>query len=98
MSGERAIDPKAPRGGGAAPAPSGEDRVLATVRAEFTRAIGPMAHVVLDEVLTSLGPEGQRVPAEKWPELIEKLGWEIHSERRRIAFQRQALRRLQELR
>jgi len=77
---------------------AGDDRAVAMVRAEFTRAIGPMAHVVLDELLASLGPGADRVPPEKWPELIEKLGWEIHSERRRVAFHKQALRRLQELR
>jgi len=75
-----------------------DDKVIAMVRTEFTRAIGPMAHVVLDELLASFGPASGALPAEKLPELIEKLGWEIHSDRRRVAFQKQALRRLQELR
>ncbi|MBN1919322.1 MAG: hypothetical protein JW889_15575 [Verrucomicrobia bacterium] len=83
--------------GNAAPR-ADDDKVIAVVRAEFTRAIGPMAHVVLDELLASFTPGGGQVPPQKWPELIEKLGWEIHSDRRRVAFQKQALSRLQELR
>jgi len=75
-----------------------DGRVIDLIRAEYVRAVGPMGHVLIDEVLADFGLSAEQIPAEKLPELIEKLGWEIHSEPRRVAFQKEALRRLQELR
>jgi hypothetical protein len=68
------------------------------IRAEYTRAIGPMANVLLDEALAAFGADAETFPSDKLPELIERLGWEVHSERRRVEFQKETLRQLQHLR
>jgi len=73
------------------------ERAIEILRAEYTRAIGPMAHVLVDEALTALGAAPGELPLGKLPELIEKLSWEIQSERRRALFQKQALAQLQDL-
>jgi hypothetical protein len=73
-------------------------RAVEMIRAEFTRAIGPMAHLVLDQMLESLAMTPEEFPAGKLPELVEKLSWEIQSERRRVAFQKAALEQLQAMR
>jgi len=70
---------------------------LQMIRAEYARAIGPMAHVLIDEMLTDFNAADEPIPAEKFPELIEKLSWEIHSEHRRVAFQEETLRQLRSL-
>jgi len=75
-----------------------EGRVIDVIRAEYVRAVGPMGHVLIDEVLADLGLSSEQIPAEKLPELIEKLGWEVHSERRRVAFQKATLEHLQSIR
>jgi hypothetical protein len=74
------------------------NRAIEMIRLEYTRAIGPMAHLVIDETLADFGASAELFPAEKLPEFVEKLGWEIHSEPRRVSFQKETLRRLQELR
>jgi hypothetical protein len=74
------------------------NRAFEIIRIEYTRAVGPMAHVVIEEMLTDFSASAELFPAEKLPEFIEKLGWEIHSESRRIAFQKATLRRLQDVR
>jgi len=73
-------------------------RAIEMIRAEYTRAMGPMAHALLDEMLESLAMTPEEFPPSKLPELIEKLSWEIQNERRRVAFQKEALRQLQHLR
>ena len=73
-------------------------RALEMIRAELTRAIGPMAHVLLDQMFESFAMTPEEFPAGKLPELVEKLSWEIQSERRRVAFQKEALEQLQALR
>jgi len=70
---------------------------LQMIRAEYTRAIGPMAHVLMDETLAELGATDKAFPPEKLPELIEKLSWKIHSEHRRVEFQKETLRQLRSL-
>ena len=75
-----------------------DDRALEKIRAEYTRAIGPMAHVLMDEMLAANGSPPEAFPPKKLPELVEKLSWEIHGERRRVAFQAAALQALQPLR
>ncbi len=75
-----------------------EGRVIDVIRAEYVRAVGPMGHVLIDEVLADLGLSSEQIPTEKLPELIEKLGWEVHSERRRVAFQKATLEHLQSIR
>ncbi len=75
-----------------------EGRVIDVIRAEYVRAVGPMGHVLIDEVLADLALRSEQIPREKLPELIEKLGWEIHSERRRVAFQKATLEHLQSIR
>jgi hypothetical protein len=75
-----------------------EGRAIDLIRAEYVRAVGPMGHVLIDEVLADLGLSTDQIPGEKLPELIEKLGWEVHSERRRVAFQKAALEHLQSMR
>jgi hypothetical protein len=72
-------------------------RAIEMIRAEFTRAIGPMAHPLLDQMLESLAMTPDEFPPGKLPELVEKLSWEIQSERRRVAFQKTALEQLQAL-
>lgn len=73
-------------------------RAIETIRAEYTRAIGPVADPVLDETLAEFGVPIEEFPLDKLPQLIEKLSWEIQSERRRAAFQQEALRHLEDLR
>ena len=73
------------------------DRVLEKIRAAYARAIGPMAHVLVDEMLAADGAPPEAFPPNKLPELVEKLSWKIHSERRRVEFQAAALQVLQPL-
>ncbi len=76
-------------------------RAIESIRAEYARAIGPVADPALDETLAQFGvpaDAADEFPLDKLPQLIEKLSWEIQSERRRAAFQQEALRQLQDLR
>ena len=71
---------------------------LDMVRAEYTRAIGPMAHVLLNELLAAIETPPEELRLEKLVELIERLSWEIQSEQRRVQFQKDVLDQLDALR
>ena len=73
-------------------------QALEMVRVEYTRAIGPMAHVLLNELLAALEMPVEELRLEKLVELIERLSWEIQSERRRVRFQKEVLEQLEALR
>ena len=71
---------------------------LDMVRVEYTRAIGPMAHVLLNELLATIETPPEELQLEKLVELIERLSWEIQSEQRRVQFQKDVLEQLEALR
>ena len=75
-----------------------DGRAIEMIRAEYTRANGPMAHVLLDEALAAFGADAETFPRDKLPDLIERLGWEVHSEGRRVEFQKETLHQIQHLR
>ncbi len=53
----------------------------------FTRAIGPMAEIIMDEEIAALGETREHFPRERAAEWIERLSDSIRDETRRLEFQ-----------
>ncbi|MBP7864641.1 MAG: DUF4388 domain-containing protein [Acidobacteria bacterium] len=61
------------------------------VERELARNIGPLAAIVLDDHIQSLGESRDAFPKDKLPELIENLSTEINDPRKMIDFQKNML-------
>lgn len=69
--------------------------VVDFLKKELARAMGPIAETLFDDVLDDLRLPANRIPKSKGPELVEMLAQEIPDDRRRIAFIKAMLPRLQ---
>jgi hypothetical protein len=64
---------------------------------ELTEAMGPLALVVLKEKAAEFGVNMENLSPDKVPELVEEASFEIQNQRKKVQFQRAALRILREL-
>ncbi len=69
------------------PRPTVNGALFDHVGRELTRAIGPMADIILDEEIGALGETRERFPRERLPELVERVSAAIRDESKRVKFQ-----------
>jgi hypothetical protein len=67
------------------------------IQAELTQVMGPLAPVILDEKAGEFGMSMENLSAGKMPELVEEASFEIQNHRKKVQFQRAALKILREL-
>lgn len=65
------------------------------LKSELSKATGPIAGALLDDVLGDMGFEPSRIPKDRAPELVEILAQEITDEQRRVGFIKVMLAKLQ---
>jgi hypothetical protein len=61
---------------------------LNAMRANLARAIGPMAEILMEEVLVEMGLDASRIPVEQAAELINRIALEIPGDAGRIQFKK----------
>lgn len=67
---------------------------VALLQSELSKATGPIAETLLDEVLDDMGFGPDRIPRDRAPELVEMLAQEIPDSQRRLAFIKTMLSKL----
>jgi len=67
------------------------------IQVELTQVMGPLAPLILKEKAAEFGMSMDNLSAEKMPELVEEASFEIQSHRKKVQFQRAALKILREL-
>ena len=67
------------------------------IETDLTRAIGPMAPIVIDECAEQMGHSRSGLPRDAVPELVERLANEIADPARRTKFQEAMLERMKTL-
>ena len=65
-----------------------DSRFLGEMRRNFLCAVGPIGELIVEEVLSHMGLDLQRIPVRRAPELIDHLAREIPDENHRLEFQR----------
>ncbi len=73
------------------------DDIIHQTERELTRAIGPMAPIVLEDCAESLGFKLRQMPKDMMPSLAERLAEEIPDNERRVKFQESMLEIMQHL-
>ena len=68
-----------------------------SIETDLTRAIGPMAPIVIDECAEQMGHSRDGLPRDAVPELVERLANEIADPGRRTKFQEAMLERMKTL-
>jgi hypothetical protein len=71
--------------------------VLQRIQSELTRAMGPLSSAVIEEKVAEFGMTRESLSPQKLPGLVEEASFEIQNHRRKVEFQRAALRILREL-
>jgi len=64
--------------------------------AKLSKAVGPIAEILLEEASSDLGIDLDRMPLHKAPELVEALAADINREEQRIEFQQAMLAKIKE--
>ncbi len=72
---------------GTAPLSPSPDKKLGNIEKVFAKYVGPMATIIMDEVVDSLDVEGGKTSKEALSTLVEKLCMELESEEERKAFE-----------
>ncbi len=65
--------------------------------AELSRAMGPIADVVIEDEINAMGEEPARFPAHRAAELVDLLARQILREERKVAFQQAMVKKLREI-
>ncbi len=65
--------------------------------AELSRAMGPIADVVIEDEIREMGEKQARFPAHRAAELVDLLARQILREERKVAFQQAMVRKLREI-
>ncbi len=71
--------------------------ILGRIQRELTVAMGPLAPVVLKDKAAEFNEDIDDFPGEKIAELVEEVSFEIQNHRRKLQFQRAALKVLREV-
>jgi len=64
---------------------------------ELSRAMGPIADVVIEDEISEMGEKPNRFPAHRAAELVDVLARQILREERKVAFQQAMVKKLREL-
>ncbi|MFO7839250.1 MAG: hypothetical protein R6X08_07115 [Desulfosalsimonadaceae bacterium] len=70
---------------------------LKTLSAELSRAMGPIADVVIEDEINDMGETPDRFPAHRAAELVDLLARQIIREERKVAFQQSMVKKLREI-
>ncbi len=70
---------------------------LRDLSAELSRAMGPIADVVIEDEINEMGEDPERFPAHRAAELVDMLARQIPREERKVAFQQAMVKRLREI-
>lgn len=73
-------------------------RLFDALRSELTEAMGPMAHIVIEDRIHKLGYTSRAFPEKDWETLIESVSEEILEASMRRKFQQSLARRIPTLR
>ena len=71
--------------------------ILGRIEREFTTVMGPLACVALRDKAAEFNESLDNFPSEKIAELVEEVSFEIQDPRRKVQFQRAALKVLREM-
>jgi len=66
------------------------------LRIKLSKAVGPIAEILLEEASSDLGIDLEHMPLHKAPELVEALAADINREEQRIEFQQAMLAKIKE--
>ncbi len=64
---------------------------------QLSRAMGPIADVVIEDEISQLGEDRERFPAHRAAELVDLLARQILREERKVAFQQAMVKKLREI-
>ena len=65
--------------------------------AELSRAMGPIADVVIEDEISDMGEDQSKFPAHRAAELVDMLARQIMREERKVAFQQAMVKKLREI-
>ena len=65
--------------------------------AELSRAMGPIADVVIEDEISDMGEDQSKFPAHRAAELVDMLARQILREERKVAFQQAMVKKLREI-
>jgi AraC-like DNA-binding protein len=65
--------------------------------AELSRAMGPIADVVIEDEISDMGEAPSKFPAHRAAELVDMLARQILREERKVAFQQSMVKKLREI-
>jgi hypothetical protein len=65
--------------------------------AELSRAMGPIADVVIEDEISEMGENQAKFPAHRAAELVDMLARQILREERKVAFQQAMVKKLREI-
>ncbi len=68
-----------------------------TLSTELSRAMGPIADVVIEDEISDMGENPDRFPAHRAAELVDLLARQIIREERKVAFQQSMVKKLREI-
>ncbi len=66
--------------------------MIERIQRELTMIIGPLAPVVMRDKAAQFGESVESFPEERMAELVEEVSFEIQNNRRKVEFQRAALK------
>ena len=70
---------------------------LNTLSSELSKAMGPIADVVIEDESADMGESMERCPAHRAAELVDVLARQILREERKVAFQQAMVKKLREI-
>jgi hypothetical protein len=74
-----------------------DEKFFKTVENELIQLIGPVASIIIDDVIESMGEARSTFPREKVPSLVEAIAGEIYDPAKQLAFQQFMLRQIKSL-
>ena len=74
-----------------------DQQFLNDLSAELSKAMGPIADVVIEDEIADMGEKQERFPAHRAAELVDVLARQILREERKVAFQQSMVKKLREI-
>ena len=73
-----------------------DDEFMAYLTEQFTQAVGPIAPVLIDDILDSMGLHRSTIPSQRAAELIDMMAQESQHEEKRTTFIQSMIRKIVE--
>ncbi len=70
--------------------------ILNRIQRELSLVMGPLAPVIMKHKAAEFGTSLAEFPLDRMPELVEEVSFEIQNHRRKVQFQREALKILRD--